>query len=156
MVFTVDLLEAKPAKKPAVPSLIMEALARSGWGLMVTDNEGTIIYANRRYSARTRVANKQRQSLSEVFGKTSNASALPLQNINDTPNAMPVNPASIDKKPVSRQWSIWIKKIYEVDPLICKKCGSQMKIVGFIHNSREIKKNCRTSRTTRLEGPAGD
>ena len=57
------------------------------------------------YSARTRVANKQRQRLPEVLGKTSNASALPLQNINDTPNAMPVNPASIDKKPVSRQLS---------------------------------------------------
>jgi hypothetical protein len=43
-----------------------------------------------------------------------------------------------DKPPVSKQWAIWIRKIYEVDPLLCPRCGEQMKIIAFIHDSREI------------------
>ena len=35
---------------------------------------------------------------------------------------------------------MWIKKIYNVDPLVCPRCGEQMKIIAFIHNSREITK----------------
>jgi len=33
-----------------------------------------------------------------------------------------------------------IKKIYEVDPLICPKCGEAMKIIAFLHDSKEISK----------------
>lgn len=43
-------------------------------------------------------------------------------------------------KPASSYWATWIKKVYEVDPLTCKKCGAQMKIIAFLHNSREIEK----------------
>jgi hypothetical protein len=34
------------------------------------------------------------------------------------------------KSPVSKYWATWIKKIYQVDPLLCPKCQSQMKIVA--------------------------
>ena len=44
------------------------------------------------------------------------------------------------KRPVSKQWAIWIKKIYEVDPLTCPKCGETMKIISFLHDSKEISK----------------
>ena len=37
------------------------------------------------------------------------------------------------KQPVSRHWAIWIKKVYEFDPLVCPKCGENMKIKAFIH-----------------------
>jgi len=33
-----------------------------------------------------------------------------------------------------------IKKIYEVVPLICPKCGENMKIIAFLHDSKEISK----------------
>ena len=29
-------------------------------------------------------------------------------------------------------WAALIKKIYEIDPLLCPFCGSQMKIIAFI------------------------
>jgi|TARA_B110000495_G_scaffold183044_1_gene179043 hypothetical protein len=29
-------------------------------------------------------------------------------------------------------WAMLIKRIYEVDPLICTQCGSRMKVVAFI------------------------
>lgn len=44
------------------------------------------------------------------------------------------------KRPVSKQWAIWIKKVYEVDPLKCPKCGEQMKIKAFVHDLHEIER----------------
>lgn len=44
------MIEEKEQEQAGVPSLIVKALAQSGRGLMVTDNEGTIIHANRRIS----------------------------------------------------------------------------------------------------------
>jgi hypothetical protein len=34
----------------------------------------------------------------------------------------------------------WIKKIWEVDPLECPKCASEMKIVSFITEDEVIRK----------------
>ncbi|MDP3011563.1 MAG: hypothetical protein Q8N27_02495 [Candidatus Hydromicrobium sp.] len=31
----------------------------------------------------------------------------------------------------NKSWARLIKKIYEVDPLICPKCGGQMRIIAF-------------------------
>ena len=33
-----------------------------------------------------------------------------------------------------------IKKIYEVDPLICPKCGSAMKIKAFVTEPKEVER----------------
>jgi len=32
----------------------------------------------------------------------------------------------------SQTWAMLIKRVYEVDPLACPKCGGQMKVVAFI------------------------
>ena len=34
----------------------------------------------------------------------------------------------------------WIKKIYEVDPLTCPRCGHQMQIMAFIEDWTVIRK----------------
>ena len=31
-----------------------------------------------------------------------------------------------------KRWAALIKQVYEVDPLICPKCGAEMKIIAFI------------------------
>ena len=31
-----------------------------------------------------------------------------------------------------RSWAQLIKRIYEVDPLVCPTCGSEMKVIAFI------------------------
>ena len=31
-----------------------------------------------------------------------------------------------------RRWAELIRRVYEVDPLICPRCGSEMRVVGFI------------------------
>ena len=32
----------------------------------------------------------------------------------------------------SRTWAMLIKRVYEIDPLSCPHCGSEMKVVAFI------------------------
>jgi len=34
--------------------------------------------------------------------------------------------------PSSQTWAMLIKRVYEIDPLACTKCGGQMKVVAFI------------------------
>jgi len=43
-------------------------------------------------------------------------------------------------KGCSRTWARLIKKIYEVDPLICPKCGGDMRIIAFIDDYKIIRK----------------
>ena len=44
------------------------------------------------------------------------------------------------KNKPSPSWAASIKRIYEINPLECPKCKSEMKIVAFIHDAREISK----------------
>ena len=40
----------------------------------------------------------------------------------------------------SRGWAEMIRKVYEIDPLICPKCGGTMRIVSFIKDHKVIDK----------------
>jgi hypothetical protein len=40
----------------------------------------------------------------------------------------------------SKGWAEMIKKVYEIDPLICPKCGGTMRIVSFIEDHKVIDK----------------
>jgi hypothetical protein len=45
----------------------------------------------------------------------------------------PVTLSEEDRKPIpSKGWAAMIRKVYEVDPMICPKCGGTMKVVAFI------------------------
>jgi len=37
-------------------------------------------------------------------------------------------------------WAEMIKKVYEIDPLICPKCGGTMRIVSFIEDHKVLDK----------------
>ena len=45
-----------------------------------------------------------------------------------------------DKKAVNKSWAMCMKKVFEIDPLICPKCSGEMKIVAFIQDLKEIKR----------------
>ena len=45
---------------------------------------------------------------------------------------------SISAPQVSSTWARLIKRVYEVDPLICPKCGSEMKVIALILDPSEI------------------
>ncbi|MBS3820042.1 hypothetical protein KGY73_11160 [bacterium] len=40
----------------------------------------------------------------------------------------------------SKGWAEMIKKVYEIDPLICPQCGQTMRIVSFIEDYKVIDK----------------
>ena len=48
--------------------------------------------------------------------------------------------ADVNGKHFKRSWARLIKKIYNIDPLICPKCQSQMKIISVIEDDAVIKK----------------
>ena len=44
------------------------------------------------------------------------------------------------KKIPSPKWRECIRKVWEVDPLSCPKCGSEMKIISFINETDVIRR----------------
>jgi len=47
--------------------------------------------------------------------------------------------AEDDFKPIpSKGWAEMIRKVYEVDPMVCPKCGGSMKVVAFITDSKAV------------------
>ena len=44
------------------------------------------------------------------------------------------------RKAARKRWARLIKKVYEVDPLICEKCGGKMAIIAFIEDEKTIRK----------------
>ena len=47
---------------------------------------------------------------------------------------------TIDRKLARSRWAALIKRVYEVDPLVCPHCGQQMRIIAFIekHNQYDV------------------
>lgn len=48
--------------------------------------------------------------------------------------------SDISRKNFRKNWARLIQKIYNVDPLLCPKCGSEMRIISFIEDDATIKK----------------
>ncbi len=48
--------------------------------------------------------------------------------------------ATPPRRALSKRWAELIYRIYEVDPLTCRQCGAEMKILAFITNSFVIQK----------------
>jgi hypothetical protein len=40
----------------------------------------------------------------------------------------------------SKGWAEMIRKVYEVDPLICPRCGGRMKVVAFLSDYAVVDK----------------
>ena len=48
--------------------------------------------------------------------------------------------SDVSKKAFRKKWAQLIRKVYNVDPLICPKCSGKMRIIGFIEDQATIKK----------------
>jgi hypothetical protein len=49
-------------------------------------------------------------------------------------------PESADRAALRRRWAQMIRRVYEVDPLVCPRCGGEMRVVGFITRPAVIKR----------------
>jgi hypothetical protein len=41
-------------------------------------------------------------------------------------------PPSAPRADLRRRWAEMIRRVYEVDPPVCPRCGGEMRVVGFI------------------------
>ena len=80
------------------------------------------------YSARTRGVRRREEELAK-------------QDKNELSQAQ--TDRDIDKKSVCKTWAGLIKKVYEIDPLKCPKCGGSMKIKAFIVDPEQISRLCK-------------
>ncbi len=44
----------------------------------------------------------------------------------------------LNKKKMRKAWARLIQKVYEVDPLVCPKCGSKMRVESIIFDKNEV------------------
>ena len=49
-------------------------------------------------------------------------------------------PPSPERAALRRRWANLIRRVYEVDPLVCPRCGSEMRVIGFITEQSVIKR----------------
>jgi len=64
-----------------------------------------------------------------------------------------------DARALRRSWAQLIRRIYEVDPLLCPSCGSEMKVIAFIIDHAVVDKILRHLEPTWTEqsrGPPGE
>jgi hypothetical protein len=54
-----------------------------------------------------------------------------------------------------RSWAQLIKRIYEVDPLVCPSCGSEMKVIAFINEHDVVDAILRHLAKTEARSPRG-
>ena len=55
-----------------------------------------------------------------------------------------VSPAAEEERELTRRWRKMLKRIYEVDPLICPHCGSYLAIIGFVSDAAGIRTTLRS------------
>lgn len=80
------------------------------------------------YSARSRGFRSREAELLKLSNKPQDQAGLP--------------DPDTDKKSVSKSWARLIKKVYEVDPLKCPRCGGKMSIKAFVQDPKEISRIC--------------
>ena len=54
--------------------------------------------------------------------------------------AQPAPPCLPDERRLRRRWSRLIKRVSEVDPLVCPSCGGEMRVVAFILDHQVVDK----------------
>ncbi len=47
-------------------------------------------------------------------------------------------PEDVSMSAACRRWADLLRRIFEIDPLICPSCGGNMRVVGFILLPRDI------------------
>ncbi len=63
-----------------------------------------------------------------------------------------------DARALRRRWAQMIKRIYEVDPLVCPRCQAEMEIIAFIIDPGVVDKILRhleRKEADRQRGPPG-
>ena len=71
------------------------------------------------------------------------------------PSASADRDHSPDARALRRSWAQLIKRVYEVDPLVCPKCGGEMRIIAFIIDHVVVDAILRHLAKTEAQSPRG-
>ena len=74
------------------------------------------------------------------YGYYSNKARGQRKKLNEDTKTPQLIKSDVTKKAFRKRWSILIQKIYNIDPLKCKKCGGKMRIISFIEKEPVINK----------------
>jgi hypothetical protein len=55
-------------------------------------------------------------------------------------NVVDAVPPPPERAALRRRWANLIRRVYEVDPLVCPRCGAEMRVIGFITETKVIKR----------------
>ena len=58
----------------------------------------------------------------------------------EAPEGATTTPDGVDRAALRRRWAEMIRRVYEVDPLVCPRCGGEMRVLGFITQPAAIKR----------------
>ncbi len=81
-----------------------------------------------------------REHMVRYYGQYSNAARGKRQKQEADSPAPKINEPLASKKEFRRNWARLIQKIYEVDPLLCPKCGGAMRVISVIEEQAVIEK----------------
>ncbi len=73
-------------------------------------------------------------------GKRRKAQAPPQPSVSSEASMAEPTPEGADRAALRRRWADLIGRVYEVDPLLCPRCGGEMRVVGFITQPAVIKR----------------
>lgn len=45
-----------------------------------------------------------------------------------------------ERAALRRRWANLVRRVYETDPLVCPRCGSEMRVIGFISDPRVVRR----------------
>ncbi len=71
------------------------------------------------------------------------------------PSARAVRDRSPDARALRRSWAQLIKRVFEVDPLVCPKCQGEMRIIAFIIDHNVVDAILRHLTTAEAKSPRG-
>ena len=64
-------------------------------------------------------------------------------------------PSSEERRRMRRSWAQSIKRVYEIDPLVCPDCGAAMRIISFILEPKVVDKILNHLAKNRIEPGRG-
>ena len=57
-----------------------------------------------------------------------------------SPQADATEPTTVSHAACRSAWARLIAKVYEIDPLVCPRCGSEMRLIAVITDPAEVRK----------------
>ncbi len=77
------------------------------------------------------------QVMIRYYGLYSNANRGKMRKVGVSPSH-PLIIEEEDRHVPSKGWAEMIRKVYEIDPLLCPQCGAEMKVIAFIEDHKVI------------------